>query len=412
MFASTLALLGTVVGRVAPWAPRALLLPVPIFGLLLLRTYASEAFLYALLCVVLLAVLQRMPGQARPLRSFAFGALCGLLFLARLDAMFMAAAFMVALLARSEDRSVARLLAQGGAWTGGFLLVAAPYLVFNLIRFGHVVPISGAIKTTFPSVSFVPARLHLQGVICLGFAVLLGIVLVVRRGWGQERWVFLPLIAGAILQSAYVVMLTDHDTGWIWYYVPGLLCGAVLTALAVESGMLVRVVQWAGVVFLVATPIAAAERYVPELRGHVHATRWQVQAARYLARAVPDSAGILVADWPGVFAFYSDRRVLSTDGLTADYRYNDDVVREGIAGFCKRRNISYYVGFDFEYPRLYKGHVNRIRDGVQEVSIYAPLTRRPAGVLTLPDSSRLVRFAELFPDHDARIWNMALWKLD
>jgi hypothetical protein len=410
LFVATLLMLGGIVRRMSPSAPRWLLLPVPIYGFLLLRTYACEAFLYAFLCVAALVVLQRLHGPARVPQAFAFGLLCGLLFLARLDAIFLAGALLVAFLLAFNGGSLTTAAALTLASGAGFLLVAAPYFAFNLQHFGHLVPISGAIKSTFPFASFVPGRLGIPGSLGLLSAVGLA-ALLARRGPGGGRWVVLPLIAGTILHAAYTVMFTSHDTRWVWYYVPGLMCGALLTALLGEGWPAARLARWGGVAFLIVAPLAAAYRYAPELRGPGPTTRWQVRAARYLAATLPDSTGILVADWPGIFAFYSDRRIVSTDGLTADYRYNDDVVREGITEFCRRRNISHYIGFEFEYPRPVKGHVNRIRAGLQEVTVYAPLTHESAGVLMLPDSMKLARFQEMFPEPDARVWRMALWKL-
>lgn len=408
LLVATLLLLGGIVRRLSPSAPTWLLLPIPIYGFLLLRTYACEAFLYAFLCVAALAVLQRFRAPVRIPHAFGFGLLCGLLFLSRLDAIFLIGALLMAfLLAYGRSLPAGAYLLLG--WGLGFVLVASPYLFFNLRQFGHLVPISGAIKSTFPTVSFVPSRLGIPGTLGVVSAVALALV-VVRRGFGDRRWVVLPLIAGTLVHAAYTVMFTSHDTRWVWYYVPGLMCGALLTSVLGEGWPLARLVRWGTAAFLVVAPLAATARYLPELRGR-DPVRWQVRAARHLAATVPDTAGILVADWPGILAFYSDRRILSTDGLTADFRYNDDVVREGIAEYCRRRGVTYYVGFERVYRRPEKGHINRIGDGVQEVSVYAPLTGAPAGVLVLPDSSRLARFQEMFPEPDSRHWAMALWKM-
>ena len=413
LFVATFFLLGRVVA--APGAPARtwLLLPVLAYGFLLLRNYACEAFLYAFLCVCTLRFLQSQWGAFDRRRSFLLGLLAGLIFLARLDSIFLLTALAVTSLFACRDRSTTGSLSHLLAMAAGGLLVALPYLALNWFTFGHLTPISGAIKSTFPSLGFDLGRLRLHGKLSLMFALLLLAVLLRRRDPGTHRLVLYPLIVGAVLHAAYVVLFTDHDTGWLWYYVPGVLCGAALTWILGTHGRLAPVVRWVGIVVLVVATVAAANRYVPELLGRgPQPPRWQVRAAHLLAESVPAGVGIVVADWPGMLAFYSGRPIFSLDGLTADFRYNDEVAREGIAEYCRKRNIRYYVGFDRPYPRIAKGHSNVIRDGVQEVTVYTPLTRVPAGVLRLEDRSKVARFADLFPDPDARGWNMALWRLE
>lgn len=72
------------------------------------------------------------------------GAVLGLTFLARNDACFLIGALLAVHLAVAyRDRAFQRAVAQAFAIGATSLLVALPWLWFNLARFGHLVPVSG-----------------------------------------------------------------------------------------------------------------------------------------------------------------------------------------------------------------------------------------------------------------------------
>jgi hypothetical protein len=87
-----------------------------------------------------------------PKRQFVFGMVLGLVMLARLDMVFLAAAVEAFCLGQfflvpgRRKESLVRMLA---IFLGATLLVA-PYLVFNLVSFGSMAPISAQLKHGFP----------------------------------------------------------------------------------------------------------------------------------------------------------------------------------------------------------------------------------------------------------------------
>lgn len=93
-------------------------------------------------------------------RTVIFGLLLGLLMLARLDTVFIGASislflflriFIVSGKAKENLRTLVLVVGMAS-------LVVLPYLVYNKLSFGHLMPISGALKSSFPVISFTPER--------------------------------------------------------------------------------------------------------------------------------------------------------------------------------------------------------------------------------------------------------------
>ncbi|HEY5132055.1 MAG TPA: hypothetical protein VII85_00060, partial [Candidatus Krumholzibacteriaceae bacterium] len=88
-------------------------------------------------------------------REPVFGLLLGFLVLARLDMIFVPLVVVVFACARAiAARGERRLhIARAAGLLGGIAVIVAPYLIYNRVSFGAVMPISGALKSSFPVVT-------------------------------------------------------------------------------------------------------------------------------------------------------------------------------------------------------------------------------------------------------------------
>jgi len=126
--------------------------------------------------------------------------------------------------------------------------------------------------------------------------------------------------------------------------------------------------------------------------------RWDIG----LARKIDDTealrgARILVFDLPGYLAYRTHSEIVPTDGLINHYGYSDDIRREGIASWLRQKNIDYYLGplglsytgfmdkGDPAFPRPPEvPDLSLIGpDGLQPVTVYAPLTNQIAGQIVI-----------------------------
>jgi len=296
---------------------------VPVCYLTMFGVLYSEAHAY----YFALSLLTRLSVESRDGvrgREPLIGVAAALVFLARLDSVFFVAAFYVWRLIR--ERELARVAISGVV----SLAVALAYLLSNQIWFGGFTPISGWLKSSFPGLThrgFAWARPLI--VSWEGYHILLGILPIVaavavvlfcrRRITGTGTLVYVYL-AGSVMHFIYVALFTVAYTTWYWYYVLPVtllaLSASILLAAAPRKQLLSRLVAGAAVVG--ALFVLVQQRTTMGLEGNVNSRSYRtLQFA--LNRRLDDKV-ILVSEWPGVIAFYTNNRIIAADMLTSNRR--------------------------------------------------------------------------------------------
>jgi hypothetical protein len=282
-----------------------------------------------------------------------------------------------------------------------FACIVAPYLLCNYSLYGHFVPVSGAIKSTFPAVTGNIKNLGRfgQGVSVFG---VLSVLLSFDRGLnGLQKTLLRTLGTGVLLHASYVVLYTKHYTFWPWYYVLGVvnlafLSGAILQRIAsisyrfVGHKFTVRITNLILALLVVAGVMRAwLKAYNPESIGplpipQINECRWPDQVAAWIREKIPSGSTVFVYDWPGAIAYYSDARILPMDGLMNDFKYNDDLVAQGINQYLCTKDVRFFLGPE-------EPHEN----GLREFGVLAPLYREPVGAIKLLDQNLVVRVKDV-----------------
>jgi hypothetical protein len=322
----------------------------------------------ALLLLPLFAWRARALTGGPPRAAFGLGLLTGLAVLARLDLVFLPLVLGVA--------GVARVLARPGArrvhaldtlaLLAGVALVMVPYLAWNRVGFGAWMPISGALKSSFPVVHVVslpPERLGVRGMIHLACALAylaawaLGLA---RRADDPARafWRATLAVAAAtlVLHLAYSTLFMDWAVfrwHFLWY---GVFTSLVVPeGLAVAAAALRRAPAWrpawseaAGAALALVLTVAG----VREVLAKDHAPlpyNWHRAAydASVWARAhVPDGEVMAMHD-AGLFGFFSGHRVVNLDGVVNDLAYQDALRDHRLARYLRESGVRYLVKHDF-----------------------------------------------------------------
>jgi hypothetical protein len=241
------------------------------------------------------------------------------------------------------DRSVAiwRIAFPMGIAT----LVVLPYLIWNLTEFGHLQPVSGSMKSTFPHPSFHARYLSefpeftALCVLGIGFFLsslrerssalvrILGIFglagllhmayTLLFMCWGVDRWHFGILIPIAILGIPYLAELGLRRSGWSSVRVrAALLTSGVVIAVGVQAYSL----------------MLREGRYLDVTR---HLAYW----AR---TALPEDAVVATTD-AGVFAYFSQRTTINLDGLINNYRYREMLRTGRFPEYLAQRGVGYIL---------------------------------------------------------------------
>lgn len=389
----------------------------------------SEAFLNGLL-LVLFAWLGTRPGDSIR-RQALIGVVLGLCVLARLDNIFVACGYAGARL--WIKRPVSRELIGLSACAAVAAAVVAPYLATNLVYFGHLVPVSGAIKSALPHFAFDPRAVGKLGLVLTAISAGSLAVAWRLRTHPSTSPLAVPMAAlnaGTILLTLYLVTATRHQTVWHWSYVPAALNLALVLPVALDfvrghAGRRLppRLAGTAGIVALVValSPLVAKnwvqahgwaemwyERDGLTLSGE---TPWPEAVARSLDARLPAGTRILVFDHPGYLAYFSRLAVIPSDGLMMNFESDASLRQHGIDAFLRDAGVRHLL-----LPsNLNPGHSNIVRlspartpDGL-DVQFFSPLTGEDVGTLRLSQSCRTLDLSALTSNPFARWLEIGLW---
>ena len=291
-------------------------------------------------------VLQR-PAQARDAGA---GLALGLLMLGRLDSVFILVALCTAVLwlhgVRGEGTPAQRATAaivKSLALFWPTLPLVLPYLAYNLVVFDHLVPISGAVKSSFPHASM--------------------------DGWGSwshfaEYWLLLVVAgAGAWVASreprtrplalALACMTVGASVHWLhtlafmhwgvypWHfatYIPlGVIGAGLLAAAAFEY--LGAPLRRAAIAALLVTMLGLSAFSIQK-----GANPWRVasrEAAQW-TKTLPAGSRFAMRD-SGLFGFFSPHPVTNLDGIISNFEYQEVLCHGDLRDYLKDLGIDYVV---------------------------------------------------------------------
>jgi hypothetical protein len=396
------------------WVAGLAILAAFFFGM---GVYGSEAHLNALMLTMTIYYFLAALLKDDPIHWVMIGIFSGLSVLARLDNIFVIGILYLYGVMNGQGPRLKDRIKYSLRLSIPFAFVVSPYLLYNYLSFGHLVPISGMIKSTFPELSANIHNLGRFGKISSVFA-LFSVVYSFDPYLTHLRKIILRVLGiGALLHASYVVLFTDHYTFWPWYYVSGVLNLAFLFDFTVDrvASILTKymghnfnpLIKNLAIVVLATGGIARGwlkaydfDSIGPLQIPKINQYRWPDEVALWMSENIPNGSGVFVQDWPGAISYYSNLRILPMDGLMNDFKYNQDLVSLGIEEYLCSKNIHYFLGPD--QPNA---------DEFQEIEVFAPLYRRPVGKLRLYERDLLVRIRDVVnsPEETPPI---AIWRID
>ena len=330
----------------------ALLLPlvyVCTFGVLY-----SEAHVLLAALSWLLYLVARTAGGA-PAHASIWGLALGAVVLARLDMAFLAIAVSL-WLSRTTLREWSERLA--AACVG--IAVVGPYVAANLWFFGGAVPISGWLKSSFPTPT--PSGLDGSGLsLSLSdYAVVYGVVPIalstavllrqLRRGRPHPALTLFTI--GALAHMVYTMSFASW-CGWHWYYVLGVFTGSLAWAFLLrDAGERAAAIARAQRISLAIVTVALLGRMVSR------DNRSEAMRAIQGRLASPELAGqtVFVSELPGEGAFLGRANVVAADMLTSNRIFYDGLIASPdrwayFEQYCARRGAPLheiiYIGGEF-----------------------------------------------------------------
>jgi len=308
----------------------------------------------SLLLLLLLAFARLAVARAVRGRTPLLGLILGLAALARLDTVFLFFAIaLAALLLAFRGKALfqwqeGRRPLGDALWPSVLLLavatiVVAPYLGWNLARFGHLAPISGAMKSSFPQVRPTWSTLSAFPEFTLLLGLALGFVALLPRSDSPLLRILGVIGLAAALHFTYTVLFMVWGVDR-WHF--SLLIPIALLAL-----------PWGAERMAARFLPSAPARALPLFAGlwlavAVQTTALKLRDGRWLSKtrelalsareSLPPDAVVAMTD-SGIFAYWSERTTINLDGLINNYRYRD-LLRSGhFADYLAERHVSYIL---------------------------------------------------------------------
>jgi len=272
------------------------------------------------------------------------GALLALVFLSRLDSFFVHGAAFVYLIAAYRRGGPGH----GKGWRalagrilrvfGPSVLALAGFLVWNQLTFGHLVPISAALKSSFPVPVFFLNHLVMYRELGVSVIAALVWVLLKRRELDPGTKILSWSYFG---QLVFMVLFMKWAT--FSYYIVAL--GLPVLALAVGhlfGTTLKGRIKWQRAIVVTATVAVLAGQAISWTRVKLDFQPYTYQAALWASENTADDAVFAMTDC-GVFGYFCGRSCINLDGLVNDYRYQLVLFTGRLAEYLKAQGVDYVV---------------------------------------------------------------------
>ena len=387
-----------------------------------LSTGMETHLAFVALLAVLLLLRNRAIDQMSGRRWLALqGALLCLLF-SRLDGGLCWVALAVILLRRHGVGLVARLFAAPAA-------VAATYLVFNVVRFGSAMPISGRIKAGVgfgldrlvllfvPQTIDWPRRLTpwdplrslesglFFGLYLLGVAVLVMAMFLMLARRGRLELSLRLLVGYALLHTAYYTVLQQDRYSLSWARGPELLL--VVTALTWLVSLLPRPadaspsrlarVALAGALLAVFAAMWTHQRdearHCGTIRDYTTSIDQFHEGVAWI-RAHTGEREVIASESIGFLGWFADRPIVSLDGLLNSVSYFHEYLRAGRVGAYLHEHGVRYVAQalrkDVEPIPYMSGVLHVSQDALRVVASFDGTSKNPRRYLVfelLPEAA-------------------------
>jgi len=282
--------------------------------------------------------------------------------LARLDSLFWITGMFAILVLMPRNGCDGRigLRLRKAFWIGSACAaVLTPYLVSNFLTHGHFMPISGALKSSFPKPGYNAPGFSLlpDDRALLLLAVLLSAACLL---WEFGPWHGLPgwplrgpacaMAIGVLMHVGYAVLFMKWAV-FSWHFVLErfavcLLLVALLNRMILENQRISGFAQrWAigalVTVLAVAAPLVVYER---EWRADLSRS-WRLtgyEAAKWAKANLPADAVIAMTD-AGNMGFHSGRPVVNLDGLVNSFEYQDALKEGRFLEFLRGSGVNYFA---------------------------------------------------------------------
>lgn len=323
---------------------------------------------------------------------FGLGLLAGLTFLSRLNTIFFIGPLFVLWTFFSINRT--RNYVSCIYLLLGFLVFVVPYFCWNYLSYGHLMPVSGAIK--MEKIRYIPMFVRLIA-LSLAASMFCWYCTLIKKS--STAYFLGPVVFYVILEVIYDVVLCGVLIQPIWYLVPeGILLIFLFEKLLLSRTLVASFLIITGVIWLFRFNPSSYSNYTAAY----HAATW---VSTHTAKTD------IIAGWDsGITGMFSKRALVNLDGLINSWSYKENyldknAVNQFITDVVPVKYITQYFyshTFSFTHPNFFYRGVDlstwyiAYMDCFTFSSVLTPWKRIDRIYLILSRDKQELKFEDLF----------------
>lgn len=306
--------------------------------------YLSEAFLNFYTLTLLFKRFEHIRKE-----PIFIGFIFSLIFLARLDNVFILGALGIYVCFIYQKFSLSYLL----KLIFGFSILVIPYLAFNFIEFGNIVPVSGKIKSYFPHFQMSGFNTYAKILLIVCLVYIIGLFTILRNRYQQKFLLFFTF--GSLLQLIYNGIFQSQIGQWyfiaqfivlafLWYDIAIIFFNRIKSTttnyVLFISGSFIICLGISTLKLISGFTLIHFNKDMKLKLEFISPIEYLVQD---LKEKLPTNARIYVYDAPGKIAYYSNFDVIPADGLINNQQFSVDLNKGTFEDFLIQNEIDYVM---------------------------------------------------------------------
>ncbi len=363
-------------------------------------------------------------------KNLLAGVIFAVVFLARLDSVFLFASVAIYLMGSviingknsSFQNRIKIFLEKSVAFSIPVILITSPYLILNYLKFSHITPISGSLKHSFPVPSFHSGYFPEFREFALIFfiALIYLAVLLFKKevisnlGAKDEYASILTILAMYVVLHFFDTIFFMKWAVFRWHFAGYVVFMLLVSPLIINAltAMCEKILKIDKMVFVskVVVPLALVTAVSVQVISVKRTLNNKFQYRAYKEglwikeNSSPDD--IFMVEDAGIIAYFSERKVVNIDGVINNFELQD-YLREGkMLQYIKDKGIKYFAHHAF-------WNNPGVRDGTYRSYLFRSFSHlydKPGGDLVLEKDDEIYRSAVY--DHFGDKTIFVIWKID
>lgn len=300
-------------------------------------------------------------------------------------------------------------------------IIALPYLLWNYFSFGHITPISGSLKHSFPKLSFTFEHfIEFKEFSTIFIFAILYFILIFLKLKSLNSLIPNKDYQAVLVISALYVTLHFLDTlfymKWAvfrWHFAGYIVFIVLVIPLIINVAKkilndffghrFVDKIKYISITILIT--VSFLSQFISIKRSIENRFQYEGYKEALWIKDNTSQNDIFMLEDAGIISYFSERRIINIDGVINNFEFQKYLEEGSFLQYIKKNNIKYFIHHAFwDNPDVRSGNYDKYL-----FKSYSHLYDVFGGTLTLNKSDEIYRSKEY--NHFGRKTIFAIWKI-